>query len=339
MDWDDFVVGSTMVHYVPTPRDGEGLEPLLTSSAIDLDVELTSYFASKITNRLAHKSLEVIADPDRDQTATNALGEILSDDARLVPESQVLARRLWAVQDKTNSSGLLAVLGGRLGGRSCVAVLKLERQRGISFEIDPSSGTVDLELLRNLTLTDKTKVYKTALFFAADGDLSGYVADDQRTSARGAQVAGFFLGRFLGCKPKQPAAELTYKFVKVLNEAINAVVESPERRGRYQVAVLATMQDNATDIRPRDFVERHLDVQDQPQVLARLAGAGFSAGMTFQKDTSRVKVDEFKINFSSGMVLVGPPHALEQNVSIPDRPSPNHPVELKDTVDTVLTGR
>jgi hypothetical protein len=340
MDWDDFVVASTVVHYVPTSRDVDDPRLLLTKAAIDLDAELTAYFAAKITGRLEYKSLEVVTDHERDQTVPDALAGILSNAAEVVTGSQIVAERLFDVQAGTNSSGLLGVFTGALGGRPCVAVLKLERQRGISFAIDPETGTVDLELLRNLTLTDKTRVYKTALFFAGkDGDLRGYVADDQRTSASGSVVASFFLGRFLGCKPKEPAAELTYKFVKVVNESINADVDSAERRGRYQVAVLAKMQDNTADIRPKDFADQHFEPSDRQPFLDRLVAAGFDPKISFPKDTSRVKVNEFKMTFTSGMVLVGPPQALEDNVNIPEKPSRDHPVQLRDTVENVLTGR
>ena len=52
-----------------------------------------------------------------------------------------------------------------------MAVLKLEREQGLRFKIDTDQQgrkTVDLELLRELTLTDKTKVFKTSLLMLDD---------------------------------------------------------------------------------------------------------------------------------------------------------------------------
>ena len=334
-----FSIASTIVHYVPTLRDGPHPELLLTSAAIDLDTDLTNYFSSKVTDRLEAKGLEVIEDPDRDQTVPNALAGVLQDPSTLVDASTLLARRLFEVQSASNSSGLLAVLTGTMGPTPCVAVVKLERQRGVSFEIDASSGTVDLALLRNLTLTDKTKVYKTALFEAGSGSglVAGLVADDQRTSAKGRQVAGFFLGEFLGCKPKEPAAYITYQFVKAANGAINDDVESPETRGKYQVALLSTLQDNTTDINPTNFAKKHLEPDHRSPFLKRVEAAGIDPKRAFAKDTSRIKLDEFRVTFSSGMLLVGPSKALSNNVVIPKRPGPTSPVELKDTVESVLS--
>jgi len=341
MDWSTYEVESTIVHYVPTSRDEQDPQLLLTSAEIDLDEDLTEYFASKVTDRLEKKGLEVVEDPDQDQTAPAALDAILRTPQQFVEQSQILASRLFRVQSANNSSGLLAVLTGMIEGRRCVATVKLERQRGVSFAIDPTTGTVDLELLRNLTLTDKTKVYKTALFVAGtDGSmLEGYVADDQRTSAVGRQVASFFLGDYLGCKPKEPAALMTARFVKVANDSINADVESPETRGRYQVALLAKMQDNTADIRPATFARDNLDEPHREPFLERVRAAGIDPVVTFTKDTSRVKVDGFRMTFASGMVLVGSQEALSDNVEIPDHPGRDRPVQLKDDVNLILTGR
>lgn len=70
------------------------------------------------------------------------------------------------LQSKVNSSGLLAIALGQASGAPTLAIIKLEPERGVHYAISTVDGrhTVDLELLRNLTLTDKTKVYKTALF-------------------------------------------------------------------------------------------------------------------------------------------------------------------------------
>jgi hypothetical protein len=339
MDLEAFEIESTVVHYVPTVKDEPDPQLLLTNAAIELDDDLTDYFAAKIKGRLASRSLEVVHDPDRNPTVPEALTGILGEPDELVERSQTIAERLFEVQSGANSSGLLAIVIGRVGRQRAVAVLKLERQRGVSFDIDAASGTVDLELLRNLTLTDKTKVYKTAIFVGdGHGGLVGLVADYQRTSASGAVVASFFLS-FLGCKPKEPAAETTHRFVRVANEGINADVESPERRGRYQVALLSTMQDNTTDITPKKFIDQHFEPDDRKPLLDRFAAAGFDVKKSFTKDTTRVKVDAFKMTFESGMVLVGPPSALEDNVEIPDQPSASDPVQLKDTVRSLLAGR
>jgi hypothetical protein len=170
--------------------------------------------------------------------------------------------------------------------------------------------------------------------------VTGYVADDQRNTAQGKQVASFFLSSFLGCKPKAPAAQVTYDFVKAANESINEDVDSPERKGRYQVALLSVMQSNVADIRPKAFATSYLDKEDRPPFLQRIRDAGIDPDVAFAKDTSRVKVSGFKMTFKkSGMVLVGNMDALNNRVELPDDEASDKPVQLHDTVERLLTGR
>jgi hypothetical protein len=341
MDWSTFEVAEAMVHYIPSERDEPGAEPLYTDSIIPLDEQLRTYFRDRIAERLEARGLAVIDDDDRDATATKAAVAVIADDGALVESSKRIAIHLHAVQTGTNSSGLLAIISGKLDGKPCLAIMKLERQRGVRFEVNDVGGrkVVDLELLRNLTLTDKAKVFKTAVLFENDGSVEGYVADDQRTTSDGRQVASFFLSKFLGCKPKEPAAKLTYDFVKLTNDFINEDVSSPERQGKYQVALLAKMQDNSADISPARWAADNLDTDDRPKLLERLEEAGFAPAASFAKDTSLVKVERFRMVFKQGMVLVGNKDSLDNLVELPKDKTGDEPVKLNDSVEDLITGR
>lgn len=146
--------------------------------------------------------------------------------------------------------------------------------------------------------------------------------------------------KFLGCRPKLPAAQITYEFVKAAGASFNEDVQSPKRRGRYQVALLSVIQDNTTTITPRNFAETHLEGEDRQPFLERVEkAAGVTPNTTFGKDTSRVNVSRFRMTFTSGnLVLVGDREALDSTVVIPDDDRPDDPVELRTRVDDVLTG-
>ena len=345
MNWDELLVESVVVHYVPTARDDPDGEILLTDAPIPLDPALHQYFREKIASRLEHKGLASVDDPEVDSPVPALVRGVAADSDQLVAGSKVLATHLDSIQTGTNSSGLLAVATASLEGRTYVALVKLEKERGIRFAIKRVDGqnVVDMELLRNLTLTDKTKVYKTALLGPAtdssDYQIEGFVADDQRGRTDGIEVATFFLSRFLGCRPKAPAARLTYDFVKATNKMISADVEDSETKGKYQVALLATMQDNSSDVQPRSFAEANLAPEHREPFFEQLEKVGIDRAATFAKDTSIVRISKFRMTFESGMVLVGSRENLERNVDIPENPGPENPVKLKDTVEDVLTAR
>jgi hypothetical protein len=132
---------------------------------------------------------------------------------------------------------------------------------------------------------------------------------------------------------------MTYQFVQAANESFNEDVSSPERRGRYQVAVLAVLQSNTSDIRPNVFASQYLEREDREPFLARIRAAGIEPNVTFEKDTSRVKVSRFRMTFESGMVLVGDQNALDNNVTLPKKRDTGEPVMLNDRVEDLLAGR
>jgi hypothetical protein len=346
MDWDAFTVELAVVHYVPTEKPDEATEEqtglILTDAAIELDPGLQTYFRDKIAARLSQKGMEVMADAEQAQTVPEAVRAVLPDPDQLVERSREIATHLYEIQSKVNSSGLLAVVLGQASGDPCIAIIKLEPERGVRFAINTVDGrhTVDLELLRNLTLTDKTKVYKTALLLDDGGTIAGWAADDQRTTGSGIQVANFFLSRFLGCTPKLPAAITTYEFVRAASTSFNKDVASPKQRSRYQVALLSVMQDNTTTITPRTFAETYLDAADRPAFLDRVEKAGIPPTTTFAKDTSRVNVSKFTMTFTDGnLTLVGDRDALDSIVEIPDDDATDEPVRLQTTVDDIITGK
>lgn len=346
MDWNALTVDRAVVHYVPAERTGDGSGEqnglLLTDTAIELDPALRAYFRDKIASRLSSKGMEVVADAEQVQTVPQAVRAVLPDGHQLVERSKEMANHLHEIQSKVNSSGLLAIVLGRASRVPCVAIIKLEPERGVRYAIDTVNGrhTVDLELLRNLTLTDKTKVYKTAVLLEEGDTVGGWAADDQRTTASGASVATFFLSRFLGCAPKLPAAITTYQFVRAASTSFNEDVTSPRRRSRYQVALLAVMQDNTTTISPRSFADTQLEAADRPAFLGRVEEAGVAPTTTFPKDTSRVNVSKFTMTFTSGnLTLVGDREALDSTVEIPDDDATDEPVRLHSTVDDIITGK
>ena len=343
MNLDSFEVVSAVVHDVPQGgREDE--EPVLTDAPITLDPALTGYFRGKIVKSLG-RGVEVVVDPDGSPCVRDVVSGLLGDPSRLVELSRTIAEHLHSVQSGRNSSGLLTVLLGRTDVGDCVSVLKLEREEGLRFKIDtdPSGRrTVDLELLKELTLTNKTKVFKTSLLMLASPDdprsMYGRVSDDQRGRDDGIGVATFYLATFLGCQLKANPEKVTLDFVQTSERFFNETITNPEKTGRYQVALLAAMQDNKMDIRPGDFAANNLEPVDRAAYAEALREVGIEPSVPFQKDTSLVKINGFRMQFESGMVLVGKKDDLDQRVAIHPTSADGPGVEIKDTIKR-LSGR
>jgi hypothetical protein len=344
MNLESFQITEAVVHDVPRGGDEEQA-PILTDAPITLDGPLRAYFRRKILKSLGLRGLEVVVDPDGHACVRDGVAEIVADRNKLVPVSRRIAEHLHAVQTGRNSAGLLTTLLGEIDGGKCVSVLKLEREQGLRFHInvdEQGRNVVDLELLRELTLTDKTKVFKTSLFALGDSGapatMYGRVADDQRGHEEGVGVATFYLSTFLGCRLRTSPEKATLDFVRTAEEFFNEHVTNPEKRGRYQVALLAKMQDNTRDVRPRDFAEITLDDADRAPFMESIRNAGIDPMVAFEKDTSLVKVNGFKMTFDSGMVLVGRSDDLNNRVKIRPEDAAQPGVEVNDALKR-LQGR
>jgi hypothetical protein len=317
---DSFQLSSLVVHDVPQPGADGGL--ILTDAPVPLDEQLSSYFQSKITQSLKQHGLEAIADQTASPIVRDGVRQVLANDDQLVAISHTIAGHLDNSQTRRNSSGLLAVGIGTVDEGDVVAVMKLEREQGVRLRIERvgAGATVNLQFLRDLTLTDKTKVFKASLLRLEEagqaGTMYGLVSDDQRGREEGAGVAEFFLSTFLGCKLKTNPAKATLDFVLAAEQFINEDVESDERRASYQVALLARMQDQRRDLRPRTFANNNLQTHDRPCFLARIVEHGLDPDHTFEKDTSLAKTNGFRMVFEHGMTLVGSREDLDQRVRV-----------------------
>jgi hypothetical protein len=340
---DSFEIVSVVVHDVPQGGQEEQ-DLVLTDEPITLDETLTAYFRGKIIKSLG-RGVEVVVDPDGAPCVRDAVSDLLADSACLVDASRSVAKHLYGVQSGRNSSGLLTVLLARTTAGPCVSVLKLEREEGLRFKIDTDQRgrkTVDLELLRELTLTNKTKVFKTSLLMlTSPGEphsMYGRVSDDQRGRDDGIGVATFYLSTFLGCQLKTNPEKVTLDFVQASERFFNSEIRSAEKRGRYQVALLAKMQDNELDILPSDFAAAHLEAVDRTRYTDALREAKIDPLVPFQKDTSLVKIEGFRMQFDSGMVLVGKNDDLDKRVEIRPPSAARPGVDINDTMQR-LTGR
>lgn len=149
MNLDSVQIINAVVHDVP--RGGtEDESVVLTDTTIVLDDALRAYFRRKIIQSIGLRGLDVVIEPDGARCVREAVAEILADEETLIDASQRVAEHLDAVQTGRNSAGLLTIVLGEIDGHRCVAVLKLEREQGLRFQIrtdDDGHRVVDLELL------------------------------------------------------------------------------------------------------------------------------------------------------------------------------------------------
>ena len=92
---------------------------------------------------------------------------------------------------------------GNIQNKKVIGILKLEREEGARLEQTHREGrpTYDILHLKDLILTEKTKLFKIGLFFKGAFEEFGYegkACDNQLSYTSNREVAEFFLTSFLG---------------------------------------------------------------------------------------------------------------------------------------------
>jgi hypothetical protein len=328
-----------IIHRIPKKpeRTQPDSGPVFSDAADPQSAEVRVYFQRRLRGVMAERGLEIENDPALDARAIDAIAAVLADTKKLVPSSQSLAQLLYDAQDRRNPEGILVIALGELEGLPALGILKLEHERGITAEEETTAdGRVfKIVLHEDLMLTERTVVFKGAIFRrrSAKSDALVALASDMQVERN---LASFFLEKFLGCRLVTNPAKATEDYFDAA-ESFIATVDDPEKRARYEMALLTQMHSAATTtVDPVKFARDTLTVNENQPFLDRLKDRGVS-DRSFPKDTSAIegRIKRLAYNFESGIKLIGKPEAMKQHVSV-DKPQDGRSrVTIDDQIATV----
>lgn len=147
--------------------------------------------------------------------------------------------------------------------------------------------------------------------------IDGAVSDKQRGYQPKTEVADFFLKRFLGCQLLEAADITTKQFFNAAEEFINGHISDPARKARYNIALLAEMNNSSAVVRPRDFAQQHLELDDRQPFIAHLETNNLPIAV-IEKDKTLVasQIQRLQVEFSSRLSVLGSPQAFQEHVKI-----------------------
>ena len=324
MDLGTFFVQQVIVHEVPARFVSRDSAPVVLSDVPSpLDDDLRRYFREKIIHSLDTRPYAV----EHDATTASPVPGLVhafvhGDGGNFVSVSQQLAQHLYNVQRGYNSPGLLTAIDGVIDGGRCIAVLKLEKEQGVRVRQQQLGGkqTFGIEFLRELMLTEGTRVFKAGLFPRLGTrieDLAGLVSDNQRGYTPRIEVADFFLSTYLGFKLRDAPDIATKRFFEATESFINEQVDKAETKARYQMALSVELNSSEATVRPRRFAETHFDPSDRDPFLQTLRDSNAPTG-AFDKQTDLIatRIRQMTLDFEEGVSVVGRPTAFEQNVKV-----------------------
>ena len=318
-----------------------------TTSVSYSDVESTltdttrNYFREKLLHSMSSAGHQVLFNPSTASPVPALLLDyLLGHTTDFVRMSKSIAKHLYESQTGVNSPGLLCLVAVTIDGSPGIAVLKLDREAALRIEQNNTSAgaTYDLEHIRNLILSERTKVFKAALFLLSPTPddatrILGTVSDNQRAYAPLSEVADFFLKGFLGCTFAQSPSEITKKYFLHSQDFFLSEIDDADKQADYVMALISDMNSNQGTVSPRAFADNHLHLDDRQEYIDSLANNDLPV-QEFTKDISSVKtqIRKMRIAFESGVNVFVPPGTLDKEVVVSSLDDGRAHLQVRDRV-------
>ncbi|MFE9859206.1 nucleoid-associated protein [Streptomyces sp. NPDC005780] len=331
-------VGEAIFHLVPTRKrnDPAPAQVEFSEAVCKLSEDVRGKIQANFRGVLASHGRLVVEELEaKKSTLPDRVYEYLTEERDLVSVSTDLAELLFESQRGNSPAGLLLVASASLAGKRALLIVKLEQEGGFRAEEVFVDGkrTFDMSYFANLLMTEHNKIYKAALFcvdgIPDDGPIEGWAADKQLAG----RMAQFWLQAFLGCKQKEDPKRVTQKFHEAAVDWVDKRVDDPEKSIDYLMAVLVELRSNTATLDPTAFAAAHLDLHDQDNFLAHLAGKDVPTGI-FDKDIARVapRLSELQIGFKSGISIVTPVSRVREDIKVEDHSDGTSTVTVKGKI-------
>ncbi len=337
---DRLEITNVIVHDVPRKTAGPSQPLTLSETESELTADLAVDFATRIRISLDKAAFDAVVDVDRDHVVPPLILSQLTDQPdNFVIMSQAVAGHLHICQTAKNSPGLLVVIRGTLAGDRCLALMKLERQLGVQLAQIENNGklTYNIRQVRDLMLTDQTKVFKAAIFIqGGDGmvGLTALVSDHQRGYSH--EIANFFLHQFLGCRLAELPEVTTKRFFDSALSFIHDHVTEPELKTRYHIALMSEMNGSREAVRPIEFADTHMVGAHRSQLLTHFSDHGIPTS-DLPKDRKLIdrQLKSMTWRFEGGLALVGPPEEFDARVTTVDDETGMSQTIIRDGIKNV----
>ena len=250
------------------------------------------------------------------------------DDSIYIQESKNIAKKLAQEQKSRSIPGaMVVVFSGSAGvpSKRIVGVIKAEVHNG--FLREKAAGKSVMKFLKDLMLTQQTKLYKVGLFLEqnseAQGDISsgwvGYIYDETLTVANRYEAAQYFYDGFLGFSFPESSARQTKQFHDLTKDFIKSLdVPEEDKIVLHNALVTYLKADQKPTVGIVDFAVAYFgDDAIRDGYRAHMTSRGFPENAV-SKDTQDVDRDlrMRRLNFRNKVRVIGPAEGFDKLVTI-----------------------
>lgn len=315
-----------IVHDIPQHKKGqEGVSPQLSKNVSELPGPLRGFFREKILQALkSEKSLKVSFKIDGETSPVEETVKLLAtDNPDFISCSHELGRHLFRIQVGNNAGGILLVIECSVHDQPSTIIMKLERDNGAQLTLDPETDSFNIVEVKDLMLTQKTRIFKVALLFDRklfDVDFDGQVTDYQINIKNKMKATSFFIDDYLGCEASAEPKVYTQRFYKHTKDFIDQI-DDPIKKTKYLNDLNSYIQKNDTVIIAKSFAEDYLETAvEKDRYKKHLQAVKYPFEASILKDTQLIdsKIRKIAVDFVNGISIVGTKGIIDKNVTIED---------------------
>lgn len=344
-------VDELIVHDIPRQlskrilrESGEVLaeQPVFSQIASPVNDEIINFFHDRISDTIgSSNAVDIIFDPTNESSVRTLISEYFTSNVdRRIYITQQIAQHLFNIQNAQNPGGLLLFVRCSLRERAVLAILKVEREEGVRVKqqmIRDGLMTFDIEHIRDLMLTKRTKLFKIVLFYIYEQMIKGILCDQQIGYGR-KDVADFFLSDFLGCMLTEEPQILTKRYFEATQKYINERLNSPEQKGEMLSHLVSELTNQNRIVNPTEFARRVLPVDRRDDYIRFIQENGAVIG-NFMKECSMIenKLKRIQYDFDSGISVFGSQEAISSKSRVVDLEDGKMRMEIIDHLKQVRT--
>lgn len=315
-------------------------KPVFSQVASPVNLEICRFFLDRIAGTIGSTfANDVIFDPLTESPVGTLMNEYFFENGNnRISITQQIAQHLFDIQNAQNSSGLLLFLRCSTGEDTVLAVLKVEREEGVRVKqqiVNDGLMTFDIEHIRDLMLTKKTKLFKIVLFYLEEEIIKGILCDQQR-GYNNNDIADFFISNFLGCILTEEPKILTKNFFEATQKYINDRIDSSEKKGELLNHLISELTDQRRMISSTEFARRTLPADQRDDFIQYIQDNGATIG-DFTKECSLIvsRLKNVKYDFISGISVFGSQDAITAKSRVTDMPNGEMKMEIIDQLKLV----
>lgn len=323
IDLQTITIEKVIVHDIPYHKKNEtSITPSYSERESGLSDGLRLFFKGKVVQALgSDRAFKICYDDESNSTVSWLVPDMLkSDCADIVTSSKAIAKQLFDIQVGSNAAGILVVIFGKVNSHNTCMILKLERDKGAQLTLDPKTHSYNILEVQDLMLTQKTKIFKVALFILRDNFSSkfdGVVMDFQIDVKVKKEVSTFFIEKFLGCKPFEDPKITTQKFFNLTRVYIETIPDLVDR-AKYIQDLNSYMQKNSQTINPKEFADDYLKSSAHKNNYKSFLESKKYKFTSSPKDTHLVdnKIKRIVVVFENDISIIGNKGTFDKKVKL-----------------------